>query len=335
MHRPFRTMAAVAVATAAIAATGTSSASASGATQFVSSAKVTGDDITFPLYQGQSPRGPFWYVVIDANTSDAASRYGVNRSNKLSNARGTATQRARFVNGVLTVDAGVDLSPTREVVSSATGFPPLKVVPGSKGDAGYSPLVELPDGTVLNAPEVANGSGLHDKIVRIDTAARKVTLKGTHGFARGNEVLYVSTDASNDLAAALEGSTLTPKLADSPTAGDDSTASARASLAGFVNGRTGATNPERQGFNSAILDGLDPLNVLAWTPNQGRYSPLWDVHPTAWTPKAQAAGADVHQKDFAEISTKLVEAGLVSGPGGAPFAAANIVVNCPIVLQYA
>jgi len=335
MHRPFRALAAAAIATTAIAATGITAASASGPTQFVSSAKVAGDNVTFPLYQGQSPRGAFWYVVIDANTSDAASRYGVNRSNKLSNAIGTATQHGHFVNGVLTVDAGVDFSPTRQVVGSATGFPPVTVIPGSKGDAGYSPLVELPDGTVLNAPEVANGTGLHDKIVSIDTAAHKVTLKGTHGFSRGKEVLYVSTDASNDLAAALEGSTLTPKLADSPTAGDDSTASARASLAGFVNGRTGAANPERQGFNSAILDGLDPLNVLAWTPNQGRYSPLWDVHPTAWTPKAQAAGADVRQKDFAEISTKLVEAGLVSGPGGAPFAAANIVVNCPIVLQYA
>lgn len=335
MHRPFRTLAAVAVAAAALVTTGVASAHADGgATKFLSSVTVAGDDITFPLYQGQSPRGAFWYVVIDANTSDAASRYGVNRANKLDNARGNATQAGRFVNGVLTVEAGVDFGPTREVVGSATGFPPLKVVPGSRGDAGYSPLVQLPDGTVLNAPQIANSTGLHDKVVRIDTAKRTVTLKGTHGFSHGDEVLYVSTDASNDLAAALEASTLAPKLAASPTAGDDSTASARAALAGFVNGRTGLANPERQGFNSAILDGAEPLNVLAWTPNQGRYSPLWDVHPAAWTPKAQAAGADVRQKDFFQIEGNLVDKGLVSGPGGAPFAAADIVVNCPIVLQY-
>lgn len=335
MLRPtIRSLAVAALAAATLTATGAGVASASGPTTFVSSARVTGDDVTFPLRRGQSPRGAFWYVVIDANTSDAASRYGVNRADKLSNARGTATQRGRLVNGVLTVDAGVDFSPVRTVVGSATGFPPAVAVPGSVGDAGYSPLVQLPDGTVLNAPQIGNATGWHDKVVRVDTTRGTVTLRGTHGFARGREVLYVSTDASVDVAAALEGSTLAPRLAAAPSAGDDSSASARAALAAFVNGRTGAADPQRQGLNSAVLDGLDPLNVLAWTPNQGRYSPLWDVHPAAWTPAAQAAGLDVRQTDWAEVSEKLTEQGLVSGPGGAPFGAADIVVNCPIVLQY-
>jgi hypothetical protein len=68
-----------------------------------------------------------------------------------------------------------------------------------------------------------------------------------------------------------------------PFADGDGTDSARASLAAFVNGQTGAGNPERPGLNSA-LDGLDPLNTLAWTQNQGRYRPLWDDHLAMWAP---------------------------------------------------
>jgi hypothetical protein len=121
-------------------------------------------------------------------------------------------------------------------------------------------------------------------------------------------------------------------LSAAPFAGGDGTDSARASLAAFVNGQTGAANPNRQGLASAILDGLDPLNLLAWMPNQGRYSPLWDVHPAAWSGAAIAAGANIRQTEFAKIED-LAHEGLVSGPGGAPFGPADIVVNCPIVAE--
>jgi hypothetical protein len=65
-------------------------------------------------------------------------------------------------------------------------------------------------------------------------------------------------------------------------------------------------NPQRQGLNSAILDGLSPLDVLRWKPNQGGYSPLWDG---------------------------LAEHGLVAAPDGSPFAASGFIVNCPIISQ--
>jgi len=58
-------------------------------------------------------------------------------------------------------------------------------------------------------------------------------------------------------AATIEHVTYAPALNNLPTLNDDSTASARASLAGFTNGQTGAANPNRQGLNSAILDKLD------------------------------------------------------------------------------
>jgi hypothetical protein len=204
--------------------------------------------------------------------------------------------------------------------------------PGAFGEPGYSPLIELPDGTVLNAPQIANTTGHADKAVGIDLTAGTVRYQMTDGFARGERVRYVSTDASDPAVAALENSTFAPALQAAPFAGNDGTDSARATLVAFVNGQTGAANPQRQGLNSALLDGLDPLNVLAWKPNQGRYSPLWDVHPAQWSAAAVASGANVAQTSVDAVED-LVERGTITGPGGAPFAPANFVVDCPIVVS--
>jgi hypothetical protein len=92
-------------------------------------------------------------------------------------------------------------------------------------------------------------------------------------------------------------------------------------------------NPNRQGLNSALLDGLSPLNVLRWTPNQGRYAPVWDVHLSEWTSKAVASGQNKRQSDWGTI-TGLVDHGQITGPGGSKFAASGFIVNCPIVSQH-
>jgi hypothetical protein len=112
--------------------------------------------------------------------------------------------------------------------------------------------------------------------------------------------------------------------------GDDTDDSSRAPLAAFVNGQTGAMNPERQGLNSALLDGASPLNVVRGNPGQDSYSPVWDVHPAAWTAAAMASGQNLHQTDWNTMQM-LVEQGLITGPGGARFGPANFVVDCPIV----
>ena len=92
------------------------------------------------------------------------------------------------------------------------------------------------------------------------------------------------------------------------------------------------TTRQRQGIASALADGLDPLNVLAWEPHQGRYSPLWDVHLTEWTPAAKAAGRDLRQSRFADVED-LARAGLVTAPGGGAWGASDVVVLCPIISQ--
>lgn len=325
-------VAATAAALAVPAALATGTAHAAGRTLFVTSAvEKAGDRVQLPLHRGTSHGRTVWFVVLDASTDSAATTYGVNRSNKLANARGTAAvQKVTVKNGVVDFPASVDFAPARVVAAGPTGFPPAAASPGSIGEAGYSPLIQLPDGTVLNAPQIANATGRHDKLVSLDTAAGTAVLQETNGFSRGTAVKYVSTDASDPGVAALEGATWTPTLTKAPKAGDDSTASARTSLAAFVNGQTGATNPNRQGLSSALLDGLDPLNVLAWQPNQGRYSPLWDVFPTQWSAATVKAGTNTRQIAFADVED-LAAAGKVTGPGGAAWGAADIVVNCPIV----
>jgi hypothetical protein len=297
---------------------------------FLSSVHVNADHTaTFPLRHGVTTDGrDLWFVIIDASNSTAAAKFGVNESQKLENVRGTtAVMRVTEEKGTWVFPATVDFSFTRVVVGSpGTGFPPVEVHAGSVGESGYSPLIQLPDGTVLNAPQVANATGLHDKVAKIDEAGGHVDLKLTDGFSRGNKVLYLSTDSTVELAAALEGATLAPALAAAPEVGQDGTDQARTSLAAFVNGPTGVGNRQRQGLNSALLGEGDPLNVLAWMPNQGRYSPLWDVFLTEW-----AAGQAPRQVTrFADVED-LAEAGAVTSPGGGPWGAAGVIVNCPII----
>jgi hypothetical protein len=308
------------------------SARADGRTLFMRSAVENADlTATLPLYRGTSQGRTVWYIVLDASDGADADRLGVNRSSKLDVARGTgAVARARIVNGLLDFPATVRFDRQRLVVPGPTGFPPANAVHGPEGEFGYSPLVELPDGRILNAPHVANDSGRHPKAVRVDFAGGRVDMAESFGYANGRLVKYISTDASVSDAAALENATLATALNAAPTAGGDGTDSARTTLAAFINGQTGRGNPQRQGLNAALLDGADPLNLLFWTPNQGRYSPLWDVFPAAWSAAAVAAGQNLAQKDRSAL-LNLVAQGLVTGPGGAHFGAAGFVVNCPIV----
>jgi hypothetical protein len=293
--------------------------------------------VTLRLFQGTSSGEPVWYMLLDSSDGDDAKALGINRSSKLENARGSSSvMKVRVVNGVIDFPASVDFSAVRQVIPGPTGFPPLAASPGAIAQTvngiAYSPLIEMPDGTIRNAPQIANATGQADKVRALDRLAGTVRFDLTSGFSGGKAVRYISTDASLPDVAALENVTFAPALANVPRLGDDSTDSARASLAAFVNGQTGAGNRQRQGLNSALLDGLDPLNILRWTPNQGRYSPMWDVHLAQWTQGAIANGLNLRQTDWGKVSN-LADDGFLTGPGGVRFAAVGAVVNCPIISQ--
>lgn len=303
---------------------------------FIPSARVnvSANTATFPLRRGVTADGrTVWYMVLDASNSQQAQRFRVNRANKLANARNSAAvQQVTVRNGMVVFPATVDFAPERVVEPGPTGFPPIAFQPGAVGEPGYSPLIQLPDGAILNAPHVANGSGQADKVVRLNLGIGTVEYELTPGFANDKDVLYVSTDASDPLAATLENVTFAPQLAFAPGQGNDGTDSSRSALGATINGQGGANNPNQQGFNSALLEGLSPRNALAWTPNQGRYSPLWDVHLGLWSDAAVVAGGNVALRDIDDFFD-AAENGDLTGPDGTEFRAVGIVVNCPIVLE--
>lgn len=300
---------------------------------FVTSAQenTTTDQVTLRTHVAVDADGErASYVVTESSNKKDAKARGVNYSPKLANARGTDAVQHGWLDraGVLHVEDTVDFSPTRIVTPGPGGFPPAAAAPGAVGQADYSPLVELPNGTVINAPHVMNATGAHDKLAA-PIAHGKATFSETEGFYDGKEVYYVSFEASDPGVAALEAVTYAPNLNAAPGLGsNDRTTSARSGIVPFANGQTGVDNPNRQGLNSALLGEGSPLNTVQTRPGQNRYSPLWDVHLSVWSDAAVAAGHNVLQTDFDEISD-LAGAGVIGGPAG-PWGAVGIIVNCPV-----
>jgi hypothetical protein len=293
-------------------------------------------EVALPIRLGEARGRYFWYVLTEASNQAVAKRLGLNFSPKLANARGTAAvQKARVVNGVLWVNAGVNFAPQRSVVPGPNAFPPASFAPGSVGEAGYSPLIELPDGTVLNAPQISNATGTSDKVIRLDTRRRVAVLGLAEGFYEDQEVYYVSLDSSGDLPASLEAVNFAPNLNSAPGLGSNALSSARAGIALFVNGQTGANNPNRQGLRSALLGEGGPNNVIQTFPldekgiPEADYSPLWDAHVSEWPAATVAGGLNVVQEDFDRVAA-MGAAGTLTAPGGA-WGAANFIVNCPVV----
>jgi hypothetical protein len=193
-------------------------------------------------------------------------------------------------------------------------------------------------------PEQVNRSHVHDKVVRISTDDRTVTFALTLGFTFGKPLLYLSLDASHELNAALELSTLAPTLQDVAVGRDDSFASGIERLFAVVNGPRngpgGQVNPQRQGFNSALGDpgAAGPLNVFGGVPTVALdYSPLWDMNVGVWTD--EAIQNDYRSRMIDEFQfLGFVQRGFITGAPGTPisrpgnaFGSTGFIVNCPVV----
>ena len=229
-------------------------------------------------------------------------------------------------------------------------------------DGFYSPLVEISNAGnhIYNAPMVSFGASaeelsvycdgipedqrvdaltkVHDSVLAIcpgdDGEPGTVTLELVNGFSFGRPVLYLSTDTSAEIAAALEGAVFAPALANIPVGRDDSLFSGIERIFGFTNGPTNEfdeVNPQRQGFNSAIVGEGGPLNVLGGIPTIATdYSPLWDLNLGEWTQEAIDNGYRSRlTEEFAILG--MVERGFITGPGGSAYGSSNVIINCPIV----
>lgn len=316
---------------------------------------VTGD-ITLPLYKGRHNGQTVWYIITESSNEQQAERLGINFAPKLDNALGTAAvQRVQMLdaqtfgtttstniaspNVVVNFEGGVDFSPQRIVVPGPDGFPPSQFKAGAIGDAKYSPLITTGNSIVLNASQVANASGLHDAVISIDYTNRSVTLDQFFGFYDGKQVLYLHQDASVELVAAVEGSTLAPNLNAAPGLGsDDKETSAREAIIPIVNGERGVNNPDRQGLQSALFGEGDPLNIIQEEPGDEDYSPVWDLHLVVWTQAAINAGKRKLLTSAGKVEDAFKKGLVVSGepnsgvmnPSLGGLKATGAISNCPV-----
>ena len=162
----------------------------------------------------------------------------------------------------------------------------------------------------------------------------------------------------------LERSTYVPALNDASfNGGDDFLGSARERLFGFLNGQTGADNPNAQGFqhlaldgyvgddaslgNTAMIDALrhggDLLNVFGDFPtltdprHADAYSPLWDAQLGLWTPKAIKEGLDTRQIDEVQVfNLAATRPDLLTGGDPAslqpvPYGSVGVDINCAVI----
>lgn len=291
-------------------------------------------EVTLPIFKGRHNGNTVWHVITESSNPEDAARRKVHYSPKMANARGSAAvQKVKVANGMFEFQGTVDFTPMRTLVPGPMGFPPKEAKPGAIGDPFYTPLIELPDGTVLNAAQIKNETGEHDRLVSLDLTKKTATFRMTNGFYEGKVVHYVSFNASDSGVATVEAVNDTPLLGATPQKGSNAPGSALTGLVPFANGQTGKSNPYRQGLSSALLGEGDPFNIVQEIPAGERahlYSPMWDVNLAVWTAKAVAAGRNVAVKDFAEVA-RLAKEGYVTGPDGAPWGALGIVVNCPII----
>ncbi len=323
-----------------------SNPSAVGRYQFVNG-EVSADDSTIklPLYQGKLADGKsVWYILTDTTDEAAAIKWGINYSPGLAGAAGYTRSATADGSGMWVFDKGaVDFSPVLNVTPGAAPdvFPPASVTPGSVGDADYTPLVTV-DNVIYNAPILAfnvDASALnfcdgsvdhaivHDKATAICPTDNTVTVSLTQGFGFGRRIIYLSTDANVDLAAALEASTLTPRL-------NDLAGKATSPLFLAVNGPMGTDNPTRQGVISALSGEGGPRNLLGQIPGLSPdYSPIWDVSLYTWTDAAIQAGYRTQLIDTAYQLPTFAKGGWITAPDGTPLASSGPLVNCPVILR--
>jgi hypothetical protein len=261
------------------------------------------------------------------------------------------------------VSAGsTDTQGTSNLLASLTFQPGAVGADVGDADGLYSPLIRISNAGnhIYNAPIVSFGTTrdelnvycdgiaeeqraealtkVHDSIVSIcpgdSGEPGTVTIPLVPGFSFGRPVLYLSTDASADIAAALEGAVFTPALGNIPVGRDDSLFSAVERIFGITNGPTNEfaeVNPQRQGFNSAIVGEGGPLNVLGGIPTIATdYSPLWDLNLGEWTQEAIDNGYRSRMTEEFQV-LGMVARGFMTGPGGSPYGSVGIIINCPIV----
>jgi hypothetical protein len=359
------------------------------------------ETVRLPLYKGIAYKGTpqeetVWYVLLDASDQGLARDLGVNYAPKLANIaindpeavqtvklESPSPDQNKFGQAVVDFQGAPDFSPTRIATPGPNGFPLANFQPGAVAGPGYSPFIKIAGSDVVySAPIVATGNGpfdvdhhtnTGDRVLGIHIAGPQpqgqyednwVDLLFVKGFDAGQPIIYISTDAGQPLTSVLERSTYVPALDKAAyNGGDDFLGSARERLFGFINGQTGADNPNAQGFvnlvkdghasedasagNTALINGLrnggDLLNVFGDFPtlsdprHADAYSPLWDAQLGLWTDKAVKEGLNTRQTDEVQVfNLAASRPDLITGVNPAtgqpaPYGATGVDINCAVI----
>jgi hypothetical protein len=364
---------------------------------------LSNETVRLPLYKGiaPNPKEPgqtetVWFVLLDASDAGLAHDLGVNFAPKLANIgigcpacvqtvtlESPSPEQNRFGQAVVHFQGAPDFSPERIAEPGPAGFPLKSFQPGAVAGPGYSPFIRIAGSNVVySAPIVATGEGPFDVVHHTNTSDRAlnvhiadpapqgqyfdnyVDLLFVKGFDAGQPIVYISTDAGQPLTATLERATYVPALNEAAyNGGDDFLGSARERLFGFINGQTGTSNPQAQGFqhlvrdghatedasleNTALINGLrkggDLLNVFGDFPTEAdprhsqAYSPLWDAQLGLWTPKAVKAGLNTRQIDEVKVfNLAATRPDLLTGVNPAtgepaPYGSVGVDINCAVI----
>ena len=358
---------------------------------------LSNETVRLPLYKGEAYGKTAWFILLDASDAGLAHDLGVNFAPKLANIgigcpacvqtvtidNPTPAQNP-FGPALVHFQGAPDFSPTRIAVPGPNGFPLASFQPGAVAGPGYSPFIRIAGSPVVyNAPIVATGDGPFDVVHHTNTGDRVLgihiapatspsgqflesyaDLLFVKGFDAGQPIVYLSTDAGQPLTAVLERATYVSALDNAAyNGGDDFLGSARERLFGFINGQTGANNPQAQGFvhlvrdghasedasagNTALINALrnggDLLNVFGDFPTLAdprhaqAYSPLWDAQLGLWTQKAINAGLNTRQIDEVVVfNLAATRPDLLTGINPAtgqpaPYGAAGVDINCAVI----
>ncbi|MEK9970494.1 MAG: hypothetical protein VW600_15240 [Ferrovibrio sp.] len=299
------------------------------------SVDIDANTVTLPLFRGRAGQETVWYILTDASDAGTAMALGLVHAPLLAYAE--HVQPVHEAQEGRVFQAAPDFSARRRLQPGPQGFPPAAAVPGATAPAAYSPFIRAEGSqTVLNAPIVATGNGpfdvdthgnTADRVLAIDTEKRTVTLLLSHGYAEGRRVVYISTEASDPAAAALERATYVPALGEG---------SADIALLAVISAPEQGLSPAlRRGEiaidaklgNSAGLG--SPYNILSAFPSGKTargYSPSWRVTLLQWQHQAPVARL-TDQKDV----WALVKAKQLLGPDGGAPQPTEMIVNCPVI----
>ncbi len=154
---------------------------------------------------------------------------------------------------------------------------------GVNGHFGDDPVYGTVSKLRASGGQMMDGGQMMEKPEKLTRTNVPVTIPLTRGFVDGNEVFYISTEASDrDLASHLTNLTgfnvaYSPALANTP-------ASALANIYAFTNGIAG---PGPLGFQPNVADSQ---------PGDPEYSPLWNVIMVEWqqaTPRELTSEEDI------------------------------------------